>query len=122
VHILGPLDGSQLSFSGPVTFAWEANANAKKYLITFHYPNGLNVQFETSETNITRYIETMQDAGAYSWDVTALDETGQKICQSEPETFEKPSSHPEDLVDPKPPACNPCNPASECFDVYMCGQ
>ena len=124
VHILGPLDGSQLAFNGPVTFAWDANANAKKYILTFHYPNGLDVQFVTSETNITRYIETMQDAGAYSWDVTALDETGQKICQSEPETFEKPSSHPEDLVDPKPPnECDPCDYLGACWDPYnpYCG-
>jgi len=126
VHVLGPLDGSQLPHIGPITFAWEAKPGATKYILTFHYPNGLKVQFETDGTNITRYIETMQDKGAYTWDVTAVDESGEKICVTEPESFEKPSSHPEDLKEPKPEepdACDPCDYLGACFDPYLpqCG-
>ncbi len=126
VNILGPLDGSQLSFNGPVTFAWEGKPGATKYILTFHYPSGLDVQFVTTETNITRYIETMQDKGVYSWDVTAVDESGEKICVTEPESFEKPSSHPEDLKEPKPQKpdeCDPCDYLGACFEPYnpACG-
>jgi hypothetical protein len=122
INIIGPMDGSELPFQGPITYAWDEKPGAAKYILTFHYPSGLDVQFETTETNITRFVETMLDGGAYSWDVTALDESGQSICKTDPVSFEKPSSHPEDLVDPKPPACNPCNPASDCYDSYACGQ
>lgn len=123
VNIIGPPDGSELNFNGPVTYSWDEKPGAAKYILTFHYPNGLDVQFETTETNVTRYIETMMDAGAYSWDVTALDESGAPICKTEPATFEKPSSHPEDLVDPKPAnECDPCDYMGACYDPYLyCG-
>jgi hypothetical protein len=116
INIIGPPDGAELPHIGPITYAWDEKPGAAKYILTFHYPNGLDVQFETTETNITRYIETMMDGGAYSWDVTALDESGAPICKSDPVTFEKPSSHPEDLRDPTPkPECDPYDYYSQCF-------
>jgi hypothetical protein len=94
VNILGPLDGSELPWQGPVTYAWEGHPGAKKYIVTFHYPNGLNVPFETTDTSLTRYTETMFDKGTYSWDITAIGEDGGKICQTDPASFSKPSSDP----------------------------
>lgn len=134
VNILGPLDGSELPWQGPVTYAWEGQPDAAKYIVTFHYPNGLNVPFETTDTNLTRYIETMYGAGTYSWDVTVIGKDGSQICQTSSISFSKPSSDPG--VTPKPkdePVCTydnaqwqnpnqPCycdessqNPPSYCF-------
>jgi len=94
VNIIGPLDGSELPWQGPVNYAWEGQPDAQKYIVTFHYPNGQNIPIETTDTHLTHYTETMYDAGTYSWDVTVIGKDGTKVCQTHSMSFSKPSSDP----------------------------
>lgn len=130
--LLEPPGDSGLPVSGAVNFEWDAQPGAAKYVLTFTHPNGTTYSFETTQTNLERYIESLPDAGSYQWNVTAYDENGQEICQTEPFTFIKPSSHPEDNPPPhkrddrdndepmptEPPYCDPCDPGGDCFDPY----
>src|SRR5262249_46142338 len=47
--IIGPLGGSDLPKYGLVTFAWNPQDGATKYIVTFHYPNGGGATFETTD-------------------------------------------------------------------------
>lgn len=120
VDIVGPVDGSELPHQGQITFAWSEWPGATHYVVTFHTQNGNEIRFETDEPNLTRYIETLPDPGSYTWDVKAVDEGGGEICKTEEITFEKPSSHPEDLVEPKeeeeePDACDTDPEGQQCM-------
>lgn len=101
--VIYPLDKTALPHSGPVTFLWEEQPGAMEYLVTFYYPDGTNVPFQTTITELTRYMDTMLDGGDYLWDVAAIGNDGNEICRASGQSFNKPSSKPDDLVAPKPP-------------------
>ena len=100
--VIYPLDKTDLPHDGPVTFQWENQPGAVQYLVTYDYPDGTNVPFQTSETELTRYMDTMESGGNYLWDVIALGDSGNEICRATGQSFTKPSSSPQDLVEPKP--------------------
>lgn len=87
--LISPLASTQLNLVGPVNFSWEPQAGAAKYQVTFTYPNGTKTTFETTSTDMTRYMETMPGGGQYSWQVTALDANNAPICSAEASTFTK---------------------------------
>ncbi len=87
--LLEPPNGSDFFTFGGVNFSWGAQAGAAKYVLQFTYPGGQVVQFETTETNMTRYIESMPAGGGYNWNVTAYNENGSSICTSESLLFTK---------------------------------
>lgn len=72
-----------------VDFSWEEQEGATKYVLEFVYPNGFVVQFETTGTSMTRYVESMPAGGAYTWNVTAYDENGSALCTAESKSFTK---------------------------------
>jgi FecR protein len=90
LNITSPTTDSTLNPTGPVTFAWDARSDAARYRLTIHYPNGIIASFYTDSTSITRYVESMPAGGSYSWDVTALDSSGNAICTTSESTFTKP--------------------------------
>ena len=93
--LIEPTSGANFENIGPVTFSWEEQVGAQKYILTFTYPTGLVVSFESTENNITRYIETMPPGGSYTWYVTAIDSDGNEICTAEGNSFTKPAPEPE---------------------------
>jgi FecR protein len=97
--VIGPLGGSSVPKYGPVTFSWNAQPGAADYIVTFHFPNGGTAQIHTTDTSINRYAESMAAGGNYSWDVTAVDGSGNNLCHSDPVTFTKLKSAPDK---PKP--------------------
>ena len=120
--LLQPGNGSDFPKYARVDFSWETQPGAAKYVLTFSYPTGNVVLFQTSETNMTRYIESMPLGGNYSWSVTAYDGTGTEICESESNTFSKvespqptPTKVKEEEVE-EIPVCDPCDTNSSCYD------
>jgi len=103
---LSPNTGSSLDPIGPLKFSWDAKSGASQYRLSIHFPNGGTASFYTSDTSITRYLESMSGGGSYSWDVTALDSAGNPICQTGESSFSKPK-----LETPVPPK-NPIPPAT----------
>lgn len=123
--LLEPPGDSALPNLGAVNFEWEAQQGADKYVLTFTYPNGTTYSFETTNTSMERYIESLPDAGSYQWEVTAYGADGQVICQAQAFTFSKPGSQPQDIKpkpkrDDEPPYCDPCDEGGGCYDFYAC--
>ena len=87
--LLHPQNGSDFFTFGPVDFQWEAQSGAASYVLSFTYPTGQVIQFSTTDTNMTRYIESMPPGGDYTWDVTAYDGNGNAICTAESLEFSK---------------------------------
>lgn len=117
-NLLHPENGSKFFTYGGVNFQWESQPGATKYVLTFTYPTGTIVNFETTDTNMTRYIESMPPGGEYTWDVTAYDENGNVICKAQSDVFTKaetPKVKPTNAHKPeKPPATPACN-SYNCF-------
>ena len=125
--IIQPPPGSELPHQGRVTFEWEAQPSASYYVITFTDANGVSFSFETTETEISKYIEIMPDAGEYSWGVTAYNEDETEICSAESAAFSKPDSNWEGKKqrnDEPRPYCDPCEYLGPCYDPFnpMCDQ
>lgn len=124
LNITSPTDGSSLLQSGPINFSWDSKQGASKYILTIHYPNGATAFFETTDTSITRYMESMPAGGSYSWDVTALDTSGNQICKTDSITFskEKYEKPPRKII--PGPVCDSSNiqfgnPSAPCYcDLY----
>jgi hypothetical protein len=88
--LISPQDGAELPNKGGVVFSWGEQAGTVKYVLTFTYPNGLQVPFESQKNEHTRYLELLIMGGGYTWQVTALDAAGETICSAKPYTFTKP--------------------------------
>ncbi len=133
LNVLSPSNGSDQPQTGPVGFAWDPKAGASYYVLTIHYPNGSTALFQTTDTSITRYAESMAPGGSYSWDITAFDANGNKLCTTDTFTFSKQETEKppkKDITGPtqavcnqsnaqwqfpnKPCYCNMYNPASYC--------
>jgi hypothetical protein len=87
--LLIPENGVVLPAIGKMTFTWEPVQGAEKYLIEFTLPTGNPVPFESFEPNLTRYLESFPVGGEYQWQVTALDDSGNMICISDPFIFQR---------------------------------
>ena len=85
-----PQDGAVLPNKDGVVFSWGEQAGAVKYILTFTFPNGLPVTFESRKNEHIRYMESLIMGGEYTWQVTALDAAGETICSAKPYTFSKP--------------------------------
>jgi hypothetical protein len=109
-NAIQPAAGANLPFQGKVKFEWEPQPGAQKYIVTFTSSNGSTVNFETTGTNIEKYIEGFEpNPGEYSWAITAYGEDGSVICTTEAVTFSKPNSYPEPPT--KAPGDRPEKPA-----------
>jgi hypothetical protein len=118
--LLAPPSGAELPFQGRVDFSWEPQDGASYYEISFTDSAGNVITLNTTETDISKYIEIMPDAGSYSWSVTAYGEDGSAICTAESASFSKPDSNPEGSKrDNK--GCNPYDCSGDCPDPYYCG-
>lgn len=108
-NLLTPPDGANLS--GLVTFSWEAQTGAAKYLLVFTSPFGAKNTLTSSATSLSNYIEILPTGGKYSWDVTALDAGGELICTADAFSFSKPESAPlrPEKPDPQRPVCTYAN-------------
>jgi len=88
-QLISPQDGAELPNKGGVVFSWGEQAGAVKYVLTFTFPNGLPVTFESQKSEHIRYMESLIMGGGYTWQVTALDAAGETICSAKPYTFSK---------------------------------
>jgi len=123
--IIEPPNDASLPFNGPVNFQWETQSGAAQYSVTFHFPSARSETFITTSTDLTRYMDTLLDGGAYQWDVTALDGSGNAICTTPGSSFNKPSSNPVDVAVPtkvpdEAPRCKPSDaqwndPSAPCY-------
>lgn len=105
--IISPTGSAQLPKWGDVTFSWNGQPGATQYIVTFSYPNGTVAKFYTTDTHLDRYAETMHGGGTYSWNVTAVDDAGNQLCQSESQSFSKFES----VRDNQPQGNDRCTPA-----------
>lgn len=118
--LLEPSGNSRLPQLGQVNFKWGSQEGATSYVLTFKYPDGTIVSFETTETNMPRYLESMPGSGDYQWDVAAYGSDGSQLCKTQPLIFSKPITKPEKTKDPNkekeaPPTNVPCDPN---YDPY----
>jgi len=116
--LLEPSSNTSLPQLGPVNFKWGSQEGATSYVLTFKYPDGTIVSFETTETNMKRYLESMPGAGDYQWDVAAYGSDGSQICKTQPLIFSKPITKPEKTKNPnkeKEPTCDPQTDPYECL-------
>lgn len=132
-QIIQPVAGSNLPKQGQVSFEWEAQPGAEKYIMTFIDQNGNQAIIETTNTNEQRYIEVLPNGGTYSWFVTSYGADGNEICSTETASFTKPqgdpTARPADEPDPKEPqateapaACDPFSCTSSCVDPDYYGE
>jgi len=122
--LLAPPSGAELDHQGKVKFEWEPQAGATKYVLTFIMINGNTVSFETTETSIEKYIEIFPSQGEYKWNMTAYNESGEQLCQSNTVSFSKPDSNwkpPKIEEEEEPSTCDPYDCFGSCPDPYYCG-
>jgi hypothetical protein len=124
--------GASLPLQGQVTFGWESQPGAQRYVITFYDPNGTRITINTASTSASFFIEVLPAGGTYEWFVTAFGSDGSEICSTDSSTFTKPQGAPTpkptrepdpEPEETEPPACDPCDEASSCFDsenYYLC--
>ena len=109
--LLTPENGATLQSTGKQTFEWEPLSEASNYLLEINPPPYHNKQtFESKETSLYRWLDTIPWAGDYSWQVSALNAKGKVICVSEPFTFTKPEFVPTKTPRNEPafpPTCTP---------------
>jgi hypothetical protein len=93
-NITQPGAGASLPQQGQVTFGWESQSGASRYVITFYDPNGTRITLGTTSTSATFYIEVLPAGGLYEWSVTAFGADGNEICTNGGSTFSKPQGEP----------------------------
>ena len=95
VELLAPLNGADFAGNTRVTFSWSAHPDAKSYLLTFVFPDDLELTFTTNETTLNRYMDgfsmhpAYNQSGEHQWNVSALNAAGEELCQSDFFTFTK---------------------------------
>lgn len=130
-NIIQPAQGSSLPKQGQVTFEWESQSGAQKYVLTFIDQSGRRAVIETADTSTTRYIEIFPNGGEYNWFVTSYGADGNEICSTTAFTFSKPQGDPTPVPTrereseptqeaPGEPYCDPCDEGGECYDYYAC--
>jgi len=125
--IIQPQSGASLPKIGPVTFEWQGQSGAQKYLVTFIDSSGRRVTIQTTETSTTNYIETFAGGTSYSWFVTSYGADGSEICSTTENSFTKPAGDPTPKPPPptdEAPACTTqddyCNESSACYNIDIC--
>jgi len=93
-RVTQPGAGASLPVQGQVTFGWESQSGASRYIITFYDPNGTRITLGTTSTSATFYIEVLPAGGTYEWSVTAFGADGNEICTSGGSSFSKPQGEP----------------------------
>jgi hypothetical protein len=104
-HLLNPPDGSRMADTGIVKFEWEPHYGAQKYLLEITVPDGHMLAFDTFNTNVVRYMNTIPWEGIYTWQVAAMNAEGGVLCIVGPLSFSKPQFRPS-----LPPERNPPHP------------
>lgn len=132
-QIIQPKSGASFPKAAPVSFEWENQPGAQRYIMTFINESGWRAVIETTNTQAPLYIEIFPNGGEYNWSVAAIDASGNEICSTGSASFSKPQGDPTPKptkpkpqpVEPQPTACNPndvCDPnIPECYDVSICG-
>jgi hypothetical protein len=118
-----PNPGASLPLQGQVTFGWESQSGASRYVITFYDPNGTRITIGTTSTSTTFFIEVLPAGGTYEWFVTAFGSDGSEICSTDSSTFSKPQAEPTPrptrVPDTEPePICDPCDLNGSCAYEY----
>ncbi len=91
LKLIEPKNGASLPATGNQNFEWEAHPQASQYLLEIKPPPyHFNQSFESTETSLNRWLDTLPWAGDYAWHVIALDASGEPICTSGDNTFSKP--------------------------------
>ena len=103
LRLFEPPNGASLPSIGKQTFEWEPLAGATKYLLEINAPGYRKQTFESEQPSLYRWLNTIPWAGDYSWQVTALDASGQVICVSGPFNFTKPKFIPTSTPRKEPP-------------------
>lgn len=95
LRLIGPENAISIPTLDKQTFEWEPHPEAVKYRLEFTPPLYHAAQaFETDQTSLYRWMNTLPWAGEYSWQVSALDANGQVICTSHAKTFTKSAFRP----------------------------
>ncbi len=83
LKLIEPKNGASLPATGNQNFEWEAHPQAAQYLLEIKPPPyHFNQSFESAETSLNRWLDTLPWAGDYAWHVIALDSSGEAICTS----------------------------------------
>lgn len=122
---ISPASGASLPKEGKITFEWETQFGAQKYVITITDAYGNSAILETTDTSVEKYIEILPNGGTYDWSVTSYGEDGSEICTTASASFIKPQGEPtpKPTKEPEPeapdaPYCNPYDCQSSCVDQY----
>ena len=102
--LLNPPDEAYLQTMGKLYFEWKPLEGAEKYVLEITAPYGKKQEFESTESSVMRWLDTLPSAGPYTWQVTALDADGNVICVEGPYDFNKSA-----YVPSKTPKGNPPN-------------
>jgi hypothetical protein len=89
LNLIAPPDEALLNSTGLITFSWEAKEGAAGYEVTITSPSGVVNSISTTGTSISNTLETFTLGGIFTWQVTALDSSGQPICTATAFTFSK---------------------------------
>ncbi len=92
IGLLSPADKAVVEYNNPVTFEWKSRLQASKYALTLFYPDGTQATFETTETQLTRFFDELPASLTFIWQVSALDDKGNAMCQSPQARFTKPAA------------------------------
>lgn len=100
LRLVGPENDIFIPTLDKQTFEWEPHPEAAQYRLEFIPPPYHKGQtFETNQTSLYRWMNTLPWDGDYSWQVSALDSAGQVICTSNPRTFSKSTFRPTGTFD-----------------------
>jgi hypothetical protein len=88
--LITPEDGAEFGAMGLIVFEWTEQFGASQYQIEITLPSG-NVESKVIEdTSYQRWLESLPPGGEYSWNVIAMDENAETICNAGPNFFTKP--------------------------------
>jgi hypothetical protein len=118
-NLIEPPAGAELPLQGPVNFTWEPQPGASYFVVSFTDSSGKVITFQTSETELSKYIEILPDAGEYNWQVTAYGADGAEICTAAAASFSKPDSNPEGSKRDNT-GCDPTDCSGKCPDSEFC--
>jgi tetratricopeptide (TPR) repeat protein len=82
LKLIYPTDGATLLNPSKENFSWNARPDAQFYSLTFIYPDGSHVNFQTRVTNYTPLLSKARKGEAFIWFVTAHNPGGDQICSS----------------------------------------
>jgi hypothetical protein len=84
---LNPINNAIIPAKGPFDFSWTAFNGAVSYDVSIGPTDWFPTKFETTDTSLTRYMETFPSAASYQWSISAINASGQQICVAGPYKF-----------------------------------